>query len=430
MPDAEQAAAIYADQLNQLGMALMESIVNTIRQAGEITSSADYQMERLYGLGMSKAQIRSMLQAALNVTDEEMEDLYKEVAQQYYVRDAKLYTAQGVPQIPFAENQPLLQLVKAQAVQTAGTMRNLSNSIGFLYRNPDGSTRFTKAADYYWKTVDRAVQELVTGAYDYNTVIAKAVRDMTGSGLRVIEFESGTTRRADGHIRTVVMTGASQIAGKIAEQNMDALHTEYVEVDYHSGARPSHQVWQGKVFRWNKGTDGRTAASVPEIPQSDGGNSLNLLDNSGESGIIKTSRAVSGALNPDSSRAEEHAERYYGLVRNMKTDVSRIAQNTGYSEEFVQSIKNFIFMEKHDLGDGVINYFAPDYKMAESWQRLIDGKNIQPHDLTLLKHEEMERNLMKQGYTQDEAHDLTSQTYNYAKEANAYHDKIKKHKKN
>ena len=133
----------------------------------------------------------------------------------------------------------------------------------------------------------------------------------------------------------------------------------------------------------------------------------------GSGGIIeKTSGVVSGALNPDSERADEHAQRYYAAVRKMKTDVLKIAQNTGFSSELVQFIKDFIFMEKHGLGDRT-DYFDPDYKMAESWQRLIDGKDIKPHDLTLLKHEQMERELMKQGYSQAEAHKITSKTYNY-----------------
>jgi hypothetical protein len=84
-------------------------------------------------------------------------------------------------------------------------------------------------------------------------------------------------------------------------------------------------------------------------------------------------------------------------------------------------------MEKHDLGDRT-DYFDPDYKMAESWQRLADGKDIKPHDLTLLKHEQMERDLMKQGYSQAEAHKITSKTYNYAKEAYEYYDSVEKHK--
>ena len=60
-------------------------------------------------------------------------------------------------------------------------------------------------------------------------------------------------------------------------------------------------------------------------------------------------------------------------------------------------------------------------EMAQSWQRLIDGKDIQPHDITLLQHEIMEKELMDAGYTQDAAHTLTSHKFNYAEEAYKYY---------
>lgn len=150
------------------------------------------------------------------------------------------------------------------------------------------------------------------------------------------------------------------------------------------------------------------------------------VEKQGKNSIIK-SGAVSEARNPSSKEAREHAERYYGLVRSMKTDVARISETTGFAEEDIQTVKSYIFMEKHDLGGAELEYFAPDYMMAESWQRLIDGKP-ESHDITLLNHEIMERDLMKKGIPQDEAHIKASGKYNYAKEAGEYYAKIKKYK--
>ena len=151
------------------------------------------------------------------------------------------------------------------------------------------------------------------------------------------------------------------------------------------------------------------------------------LEKSAKSSTI-VSGAVSGARNPFGEKAKEHAQRYYGLVRSMKTDVAKISKVTGMSEEDVQAVKNFIFLEKHDLGGKELEYFEPDYMMAESWQRLVEGKPEQ-HDITLLKHEIMERELMKDGLSQEEAHIKTSQKYNYSKEAGEYYAKIEKFKK-
>lgn len=151
-----------------------------------------------------------------------------------------------------------------------------------------------------------------------------------------------------------------------------------------------------------------------------------LFTNKNYSDIIK-SGAVSGARNPFGERAKEHADKYYESVRKMKTDVSRISKTTGYSKAEMQEVKDYIFNELHDLGGIELERFEPDYMMAESWRRLIDGKP-EPHDLTMIRHEIFEKELIKQGYSQAEAHIKASKKYNYSKEANEYYDKNKKYK--
>ena len=54
--------------------------------------------------------------------------------------------------------------------------------------------------------------------------------------------------------------------------------------------------------------------------------------------------------------------------------------------------------------------------MALSWQRLIDGKNIQEMDIIMLRHELMEAELMiNQGFSYREAHAKTEAIHNYSR---------------
>ena len=124
---------------------------------------------------------------------------------------------------------------------------------------------------------------------------------------------------------------------------------------------------------------------------------------------------ISGALNPESAAAEEHAQRYYGLVRSMKTDCQRIAQNTGFRVEDIKRVKRHVFYDVHELYDGEIRRFDPSYHMAQSWQRLIDGRNIQRQDLILLNHEYLESIYMAEGLKYRQAHDKAETIYNYTK---------------
>ena len=134
---------------------------------------------------------------------------------------------------------------------------------------------------------------------------------------------------------------------------------------------------------------------------------------------------VSGALDPTSKQASKHAAQYYESVRKMKTDYKKIAKNTGYSEALVKRVKDYTFVNEHELINGKSRFY-PDYHMAQSWQRLIDGKNIQEHDFLMLEHELYESILVDEGLSQMEAHDLTNQIYNYKEGCDKYDGIIKK----
>lgn len=134
---------------------------------------------------------------------------------------------------------------------------------------------------------------------------------------------------------------------------------------------------------------------------------------------------ISGAItDPYSEDAERHAEMYYEEIRHLSTDVERIAQNTGMSVDQIALVKNYLFMSKHSLETG-FERFDPCFEIAQSWQRLaFDAKNIQPHDITLLKHELKEMSLVSQGVPQSEAHRIASQDYNYPEESRLYYEKL------
>ena len=152
------------------------------------------------------------------------------------------------------------------------------------------------------------------------------------------------------------------------------------------------------------------------------------LENQEKNDIIK-SGARTGARNPYGKAADEHAKKYYEAVRKMTTDVSRIARNTGYSNEQIQAVKNYLFVDKHDLGEKIHRQFDPDYMIAESWKRLIQGSDIKKHDLTLIEHEIKEQKMIKAGVSQAEAHESVSEKFNYGEEALKFYGSIKKHKK-
>ena len=531
---ANKIAAHYVE----LEERIIQDIVRRIVKTGEVTSTADWQINRLKIIGYSSEDIEKMLKTTLNKSYPEMFELYDKVINWEYVRNKDLYEQVNAEYIPFEKNKHLNQAINGIAQQSLEDLENITRSLGF-YLDINGKKTMTPLSQVYTEHLDRACFDIVSGAFDYNSVLRRTVTQLTNSGLRTIDYVSGWHNRVDVAARRAVMTGLSQITGKITDYNAKKLGTEYCEVAWHAGARPTHAVWQGKV--WTKeqlvsvcglGTViGLLGANCyheyypffPGIsernwtdqwleeknqeenkPKEFQGKEYTVyeakqrqrqmetamraqrekvralqkgkadqdeilahkmkyqgqlneyarfskkmglrqereriyLDMKGRvapdlrkfiakstgNDIIK-SGAINGALtdknDPLYTRRDAHANRYYESMRNSRKSniIDHIANNTGISKKSINKIYDHVFINEYELSGGK-RRFDPDYYMAESFRRLREGKNIQKHDLIMLKHERLEYELMKKLHLKyDEAHKITERKYNYQKALNKF----------
>mgnify|MGYP002793858875 CR=1 FL=1 len=235
---------------SDLEMRIMEDIVRRIKKAGEITSTADWQINRLRILGNSSEDIEKMLKETLDASYPQMFELYDKVIDWEYVRNKDIYEQINAEFIPYEENEELQQITNALIQQTDADLQNITQSLGFYLDYGGGKPVLTPLAEVYQKYLDAACMDIVSGAFDYNSVIRRVVSQLTNSGLRQIDYASGRANRVDVAARRAVMTGITQLTGKISDMNAEKLGTEYYEVAWHAGARPTHAVWQGRV--WSK----------------------------------------------------------------------------------------------------------------------------------------------------------------------------------
>lgn len=243
-------ASKIASRYQDLEERIMQDIVRRIMKAGEITSTADWQINRLRILGYSSEDIEKEIKKTLNASYPEMFELYDRVINWEYVRNKDIYEQINAEYIPFEENGQLKQITESIIDQSFGDLENVTNSLGFYLDYGNGQKVLTPLSQVYTKYLDAACYDIVTGAFDYNSVLRRVVTQLTNSGLRQIDYSSGRANRVDVAARRAVMTAVSQITGKISEYNAQKLGTEYFEVEWHAGARPTHAVWQGRV--WSK----------------------------------------------------------------------------------------------------------------------------------------------------------------------------------
>lgn len=222
-------------------------VVRRIKKTGEITSTADYQIQKLRILGNSTEFIEQEIKRLLQATDPEIWELYDKVANWEYVRYKDAYEQINGSFVPLEDNDMVQSWSQAVIKQTNNEISNLTQSLGMSVSIGGGKTAFTPLAEYYQRYLDRACLDIVTGAFDYQTVLRRVVKEMTASGIRSVDYASGWSNRVPVAARRAVMTGVSQLSAQINEMIAKDLKTDKYEVSWHSGHRPSHW-WGGNIY--------------------------------------------------------------------------------------------------------------------------------------------------------------------------------------
>lgn len=241
-----------AELFLELEDTLLVRICTQLKDGGKLNEVSVQSIRALRSHGIPVDEIEQAIQKQAGIADDEMNRLFDDVVernQQYYsgLADIAKVTEPNI----FVDDAA----INAIRRQTLDTYRNITASMGFLVDS--GRTMLKPAEAYQW-ALDNAELKVQSGAISYNQAIWDAVRQLSDSGIRTVDYESGHADQVDVAVRRAVMTGVNQVCQRYAEQSTEYLETDLVEVSAHLGARntgvgpENHESWHGKVYRWNE----------------------------------------------------------------------------------------------------------------------------------------------------------------------------------
>lgn len=234
---------------------ILKDFSRRLLKAGEITDTAKWQAIRGNEIGLSIESIKKEIKRVTKLTDKEIEELLYNAGLQSLDHDNKIYSKAGLKELNVKDNPFIEEYIKSAIIQTKGELINFTQSMGFA-DTVGGKVVYKPIAKYYHDALDFAQLQISNGVTDYNTAVKTAIKKLSQSGLRYVDFESGWSNRIDVAVKRATLTGANQLAQNITISGMEELGCEYVETTAHAGARPSHAQWQGKVFCF-KGKDSK-----------------------------------------------------------------------------------------------------------------------------------------------------------------------------
>lgn len=237
--ELQKLLADFDARMNRLNDEYLRMMGVHIREIGTMWPSDVHRLQQIRRMNRNLQQLQRRIADAAEMSESEINEVFRHIAEE----DARMATKiLGVSDaVSVKDNLPLKRILEAQARETAGRMRNLSNT--------------TVVSGYYRNAVDEAVSAVQSGVEDYNTAIRRVIRDAGANGLRVtddgtqkVDYESGWSRRLDTAARMNVLDGVRHMNQSIMEEVGRQFGANGVEIDAHMLCAEDHLPYQGQQF--------------------------------------------------------------------------------------------------------------------------------------------------------------------------------------
>lgn len=226
----KQASALY----ESLELEIIEEIVIRIANFGYANTVVINDLRIAQEMGYLYEDIVKLVAEYNDTTIEEVNRIFYEAGEKSLKFDDKIYKEAGLQPLPLAQSESIKQIMNATIKRTSGNLQNLC------------MTTANTAQTQFYNAINNAYMYTSTGVKSYTQAILDEIKNISKQGA-VIEYPSGAKRSLESAVRTNILTAVNQNCGKVQEARADELGWDLMEITAHSGARPEHARWQGKI---------------------------------------------------------------------------------------------------------------------------------------------------------------------------------------
>lgn len=239
---SNQLINLYSELENRI----IADIVRRLLKTGDITETAKWEILKAQELGLLYDDVLSLIASQTDATSNHVKALFEDAGVETVNIDNEKYRKMGKTPIDIRQSDSMKQVLEAGYQKTLGNLQNLTMTTAIT-----SQTAFINASN-------SAYMMVTSGAFSYQDAIRTAIKEMAQKGVSVltdtIKYE-GTNKKGqhythedkiDVAVRRNVLTGVGQTCKQVSLTNAKENGFDLMEINAHSGARPSHAKWQGK----------------------------------------------------------------------------------------------------------------------------------------------------------------------------------------
>ena len=215
-----------------------------------LTAYDKWNIETLQQAGYLLEDIQKEIAKATKLQEKEIAEAMEEAGIEALEYDDRIYRSVGLSPIPLMQSPEIIRLMERNYIATLGEWSNFTR------------TTANVSQQLFISMLDRFYMLVSTGALGYTQAVKEIIDTVVSEGARVY-YDTGHSDTIETATLRAVRTGISQMSAQVQLKRMDEMDVDLVITSSHLGARPTHQIWQGKIFS-------RTGNKYPDFVESTG----------------------------------------------------------------------------------------------------------------------------------------------------------------
>lgn len=230
---------------------ILQDIGKSIKQIRDITPTKRQQLINILKYGDNYQNILNKISKMTNLNIKDVEEIFLEASKKNYEFAEQFYKARNITPVPFKENARLITQATAIArvIQKDLYSFTRENVLGYSIRDLDGNIQFYGLRDTYNRVLEEALVNISQGKETFDQSMARIMKEIGGSGLKKIDYESGRSMRLDSAVRMHLHDGLRTLFNQNQELFGEEFNYNGIEVTHHQNSAPDHiDTIDGKQF--------------------------------------------------------------------------------------------------------------------------------------------------------------------------------------
>lgn len=244
----EKLLSVFDKRYQDYNTKVLEELGNVIKQFKDLTPSQAYKLGQQLKYNTTVKDLLNELSKISGLSVKDLKAILEKVARENIGFADVYYKSRGLETPIYSENRALQRLVSSVYNISGAEFKNIAKSTGFRLLGDNGEPLLLNIDETYKYVIDKCVVAISQGKETYQQSMRSTLKQLSSSGVRKIEYESGYSRRLDTSIRQNILDSIRQVSNESQKLFGKEFDSDGVEVSVHEMPAPDHELVQGRQF--------------------------------------------------------------------------------------------------------------------------------------------------------------------------------------